>query len=246
MRRLVVLIGLLLMTGVALHAERRFGRPVIKLQNPEAYTFIHLDGVKIPVLSEGQYTVTCLVYRGTEYYYVEIGIQNRSSSPVTLSSGFLSFSKPGYSVFGADNRLVASELAHAAGERFIPTPSPRMPERTTTVTTYNANATSYGNTTSVDGTATSTTYDSSGQAGANLGNAIGNAIAARRFYRLQRDDIALVQYLTNFGWSGAPEVVAPGKLKVVMMIFDQIKRKKAKFSVTVHVADKTFVFHYKG
>jgi hypothetical protein len=245
MKRLLVLILGFVCLGGPLYAAQRFGRPIVSLQNPKDYQYYKLDDVKFPMLSSSNYAVSCLVYRGTEYYYVEVGIENRTVSPVTISPDFLEFDKPGYTVFRADNRIVASELAGASNARFIPTPPPQMPPSSTTTTTVNANATTYGSTTQINGTATSTTTDTSGQAGANFGNAIGNAIAARRFYRAQRDAVTLAQYLTSFGWGDMPEVLEPGKAREIMMTFSQIKPKKAHFDVVIHIGGESFTFKYK-
>lgn len=175
--------ALMLWPGISLHAAQRFGRPVIALEEPKAYQYFKLDDVNFPFLSSANYDVSCLVYRGTEYYYVEIAIHNRSSNPVTIPADFVEFSKPGYTVLETDTGVAEAQLASATGQRFIPTPPPQMPPSSTTTTTINANASTYGNMTQVNGTATSTTTDTSGQAGANFGNALGNAIAARRFYQ---------------------------------------------------------------
>ena len=246
MRRVAILLTALVCLGMPLHASRRFGRPVLSLQNPRDYQYFKLDGVNFPMLSSANYSVSCLVYRGTEYYYVEIAIQNRSSSPATIPADFLEFAKPGYTVFRADTAAVVAQLGGAAGQQFIPTPPPQMPPSSTTTTTVNANATTYGNTTEINGTATSTTTDTSGQAGANFGNAIGNAIAARRFYRAQRDAVSLAQYLAHFGWGDSPQVLQPGRLRVIMMAFEQVKPKKAPFHVDIHVGGESFSFRYKG
>lgn len=246
MNRLAVVFIAVLCLIVPLHAARRFGRPLVSLDNPKDYQYTSLDSVKFPVLSNGQFTVSCLVYRGTEYYYVELAIQNRSSIPVTLPADFLEFTKPGYTVFRIDPSAVAGELAGDANERFIPTPAPVMPPSSTTTTNVNATTTTYGGTTQINGTAVSKTTDTSDQAGANFGNAIGNAIAARRFYRAQRDAMGLAQFLNNFGWHNVPQVLPPGRARVIMMTFEQVKPKKSHFQVIVHVGGEAFAFKYKG
>jgi hypothetical protein len=159
-----------------LHAAERFGRHVVALENPKDYQYFRLDDVNYPMLSSPNYSVSCLVYRGTENYYVEVTIQNRSANPITIPADFVEFTKPGYSVFRANIDDIAKLSAGAANEQFIPNPPPQMPARSTTTTRVNATATTNGNTTQVNGTATSTTRDSSGQASANLGYAIGTAI----------------------------------------------------------------------
>ncbi len=79
----------------SLISETRFSRPVLKVQDPKDYTFFKLDDLRIPMLSGMQYDVSCLVYRGTERYYVEIGIRNKTSAPIHVPADFLGFNKPG-------------------------------------------------------------------------------------------------------------------------------------------------------
>jgi hypothetical protein len=244
-RALFFAISLTLWFSVPLDAAQRFGRPVISLEEPKDYQYFKLDDVEFPFLSNANYDVSCLVYRGTQYYYVEIAVHNRSSNPVTVAPDFVEFSKPGYTVLQTDTSVAESQLASAAGERFIPTAPLQMPPSTSTTTTINGNATTYGNMTQINGTATSTTTDTSGQAGANLGNALGNAIAARRFYKARREAISLVGYLDAFGWKNSPLAIPAGQAQKMMMTFQQIKQKKAPFQVIIHIGGDSFSFKYK-
>ncbi len=247
MKRLIVVLAFasLVWHVMPAHATQRFGRPLVSLESAKDYQYFKLDDVNFPMLSSQNYSVSCLVYRGSENYYVEISIQNKSPSPVTLPADFVEFTKPGYTVYRTNTDNVAMQLAGVAGLRFVPTPPPQMPANSTTTTTVNANATTYGNTTQINGSATSTTRDTSGQAGANFGNAIGNAIAARRFYNEQRDAVSLAQYLATYGWKDSSKPLQPGKAELVMMTFQQAKRKKARFQVLIHVGSESFSFKYK-
>lgn len=236
---------LVLWPCTSLRAAQRFGRPVIALEEPKNYQFFKLDDVNFPFLASTNYDVSCLVYRGTQYYYVEIAIHSRASSPVTISDDFVEFLKPGYTVLRTDAHIAEAQLANAAGEHFIPTPPPQLPPRSITTTTINANATTSGSMTQINGTATSTTRDTSGQAGANFGNALGNVIAARRFYRAQRENVSLAGYLNAFGWSNTPLTLQPGQTQKVIMTFQQFKLKKAHFQVIIHVGADSFPFKYK-
>lgn len=235
-----------LLSGAAANAAQRFGRPIVGLEEPKNYQYFKLDDVNFPFLSSADYDVSCLVYRGTEYYYVEIAIHNRSSNPVTIPANFLEFSKPGYTVLQTDTSVAETQLASAAGAHFVPVPPPQMPPSSTTTTSINANATTYGNITQINGTATSTTTDTSGQAGANFGNALGNAIAARRFYKAQQEAVSLAGYLNAFGWKNMPISVQPGQAQKIMMTFQQIKQKKTHFEVIIHIGGESFTFKYNG
>ena len=247
MKRLVIVLAAvsLLYGIVPVQAAQRFGRPVVDLENPKDYQYFKLDDVNFPVLTNSGYKVSCLVYRGTENYYVEVSIQNQSTNPVTIPGNFLEFSKPGFTIYRTDSHAVASRLASAEGVSFIPAPPPQMPSNSRTTTNFNANATTFGNTTQVNGTVTSTTKDTSGQAGANFGNALGNAIAARRFYKAQREALSLAQYLATYGWNDTDQILQPGKEQKIIMTFSQVKAKKAHFEVVIHVGNENFSFKYK-
>lgn len=223
-------------------AEKRFDRPVIKVQNPKEYQFFKLDDVQFPMLSSPQYAVSCQVYRGTREYYVEIGVQNKTSIPLDLPVEFVTFNKPGYTVFRTDTLAVAREVAQMTGGQFVPTPPPQMP--TTTNTTYNATATMYGSQTQVSGIATTTT-DQSAQAGANLGNAIGNALAARSFYKAQVRRSTFANFLAAFAQPQAGTTLQPGEAKVIVVTLEQAKQKKAPFEIVLHVGAENFRFTYR-
>jgi len=223
-------------------AETRFGRPIVKVHEPHNYQFIKLDDVQYPTLADAHYSVSCLVYRGTEHYYVEVNVKNNSNAAITLLPDFITFDKPGYSVYRGDTTMAAREAAMAGGVRFVPTQPPYVPP--TYNTTINATATTYGNQTNVSGTAT-TTADNSGQAGANLGNAIGNAIAAHRFYKMQRTEIVFSHFLSSHTQTGMDTQLQPGQSRVIVAVFDQTKRKKKPFDINLKVGDDTFRFDYK-
>jgi hypothetical protein len=241
MKKAVFVFYLLVSTSLGLCADR-FGRPVVKVSDPKGYQFVKLDDVEYPLLSNDRYDVTCLVYRGTERYYVEISVKNKTAAPVALPLDFVAFSKPGYTVYRTDTMDAASEAASFAGLRFVPTPPPYVPP--TTNTTINATATTYGDQTQINGTATTTT-DNSGQAGANLGNAIGNAIAARRFYNSQRTNALFSHYLAAHVQTLADTPLAAGESRVIVATYEQSKQKKKPFDITLQVGADKFTFSYK-
>jgi hypothetical protein len=242
MKRLALLLFMAAFTANALVAESRFNRQVIKVKDPKEYQFFKLDDVHFPALSSTNYQVSCLVYRGTQRYYVEIGIQNKTSEQITLLPDFVTFNKSGYTVFRTDTLDAARQSAQAAGIRFVPTPPPQMPS--TTNTTINATATTYGNQTQISGTAT-TTENQSAQAGANFGNALGNALAARSFYKAQSNEVKFASFLTTFAEAPSGTTMQPGQAKVVVATFEQAKQKKAPFEVVIKVGTETFRFSYK-
>ncbi len=194
------------------------------------------------MLSSPQYVVSCLVYRGTQRYYLEIGIQNKTTAPVHLPFDFVTFNKPGYTVFRTDTLAAARDIAESAGGQFVPSPPPQMPS--TTTTTFNASGTTYGNQTYISGTAT-TTSDQSAQAGANLGNAIANALAARSFYKTQRRESTFAAFLGAFAQDQSGTVLRPGEAKIILVTFEQAKRKKAPFEIVIRIGAESFSFKYK-
>ncbi len=223
-------------------AEQRFGRPIVKVRDSKSYLFNRTDDVKYPTLSDERFTVSCLVFRGTERYYTEVVVTNKTQAPVWLPKGFIAFEKPGYTVYPVDTMMVAREEAAGAGATYVPTRAPYVPS--TYNTTVNATAYTYGNQTNVSGTAT-TTADYSGQAGANIGNAIGNAIAARRFYRGQQNAAAFAWFLTTHSQTDLDAPLQPGQSRTIVASFEQAKRKKKPFDVKLRLADDTFTFEYK-
>ena len=245
MRKLCLLLSAFALLSISGHAygEKRFGREVIKVADPANYSLFKLDDVTYASLEHNGIAVCALVYRGTENYYVEIGITNKSDQQITVPSNFVSFDKPQYTVIRTDTMAVANQLATAANARFIPTPPPYVPPSSTT-TTYNGTATTYSNQTQVNGTAT-TTVDNSGQAGANFGNALGNAIAARRFRKAQSETVSLSTFLSTFAQPSQPFIIAPDETRVIACTFDQLKHKKAPFEIKIRLSDKDFDFKYK-
>jgi hypothetical protein len=223
-------------------ASDRFGRTVISVKDPKEYQFTKLDDVEYPSLTSAHYMVSCLVYRGTENYYVEVTVKNNSTDPIHLPTGFITFTKPGYTIYRGDVMAAARKAALAGGMSFVPTPPPYVPP--TYNTTINATATTYGNQTQVSGTAT-TTADNSGQAGANFGNALGNAIAAHRFYKMQRTEVAFSNFLASHMQTDADSPVLPGQSRTVVVVFDQAKPKKRPFDVGLKIGEDTFTFSYK-
>lgn len=236
MRRYYLLVGVLILGGIA-SAESRFGRPVVKLANPKDFKYFKLDDNQFPVLERGPYAVSCMTYRGTKRYYVEVAILNRTDVPIKLENGFASFSKQGYTVLMADTNAVVAEVrADVAGE-FVPTPPPPPTESRTT---YSGTATTLGDNTYINGTAT-TKVDNS----AAGWHALGQSIASRNYYRAQSREQKFATYLETFAHEKQEMTIQPGKSGLYIFAFEQMKQKKAPFEVKVSVGSETFVFAYK-
>ena len=241
MKKTLLALFLLLITGAA-YGEERFGRPVIKVKDAKEYQFEKLDDVEYPSLSNDRVRVSCLVYRGIEHYYVEVKVTNKTSSPVPLPLSFVTFDKPGFTLFRTDTMMAAQEAAVAGGMRFTPIPAPYVPPTYNTTTT--ATATTYGNQTSISGTST-TTADNSGQAGANLGNAIGNAVAAHNFYKAQRINVAFSHFLAAHDQTDMDTPLQPGQSRTIVATFEQSKQKRKDFDIDIKVGDDSFQFAFK-
>jgi hypothetical protein len=224
--------------STAAHAADRFGRPIVKVRDHNAYKWIRVDDADYATQSNAHLTVSALVYRGTEHYYVDVIVTNNTDAPLTLPTDFVRFDKPGYIVTPSDPMVAAREVGSFGGMRFTPVPAPYVPP------TYHTTvaATTYGNQTNYTAT---TTTDNSGQAGANLGNAIGNAIAAHRFYKAQRNAVAFANYLASHYQSMYDAPIPPAHWREIVTTFDQSKPKKHPFTVTVAVGADKFTFDYK-
>lgn len=128
----LVLVGILAFAGLA-KAEKRFGREVIKIADPQGYSMFKLDNVTIPSLVQNGISVSSLVYRGSEYYYVEVGISNKTDHAIVLPADFITFVKPNYTVMRTDTLAVANQLASTANVLSVPVPPPQVqPSSTTT------------------------------------------------------------------------------------------------------------------
>jgi hypothetical protein len=209
----------ILAVGVVASAEDRFGRPVVKLANPQAILYYKVDGNNIPYFSKDGVTVSCMTYRGTQRYYVEVGVSNHLSEPVPVSRDFVNFTKPGYTVIATSTLSAVEDLVGAAAVPFVRTPPP-PPTKSTTV--YDGNSTTYGDTTQANGRATTTTDNS-----AAGWHALGEAIGARRYYNNQRREQSFANYLQMFAHERQDLIVQPGKANIYMYTFEQIKQKKS-------------------
>ena len=67
-----------------------------------------------------------MTYRGTERYYVEVSVMNRSEAPIALPKNFVSFNKPGYTVFLTDSLAAAVDISASVAGDFIPRPRSRL------------------------------------------------------------------------------------------------------------------------
>ena len=164
---------------------------------------------------------------------------NKGATPVQLDPGAIEFNKPGYTSYRTNALDAAREAAEAAGVPFEPTPPPVVG----TTTTINVSETSTGNYSHATGTAT--TRPSADQGAANLGNAIGNAFAARHFAAAQSEAARFANFLMAFALDEVRGPIAPGETQIAVATFEQVKMKKAPFDVTVSVAGSEFVFRFQ-
>ena len=223
---------------VPVRAESRFGRPVVRVADPKKYTFFKLDDNNFPSLSTERAAVSCMVYRGTKRYYVEVGVVNLSPiEPLSVNRDFVNFEKPGYTVMRANTLASAADVWASVADPFIRTPPP-PPTRATT--TYSGTANSYGNTTYASGTAT-TTVDNS----AAGWHALGQAIGEWRYYSEQGMERNFANYLASIAFEKQPLVVDPKKAQLYAYTFEQVKRKKSLFRIVVTVGSEQFTFEYK-
>src|SRR5450432_4076929 len=72
--------------------------PQVTHRFPGRAKYFKLDDNQFPVLERGPLAVSCMTYRGTRRYYVEVGVINRSGAPAIVHGDFVSFNKQGYTV----------------------------------------------------------------------------------------------------------------------------------------------------
>jgi len=228
MHRWPIVAVTLLLCGIA-SAETRFGRPVAKLAHPKQFGFFTLDDNRFPFLEKGSLAVSCMTYLGTKRYYVEIGIVNRSDAPVNLQNGFVSFTKPGYTVLLTDTIASATDVWTSVSGATPPPPpiGPTSTDPRTATTVVNVAA------------AATVSNPASGW------QALGEAIAARRYCNAQGRDQRFAVYLATFAHERQEMTIQPGKAGMYIFTFVQMKQKAAPFEVRVSVGPETFVFPYK-
>ena len=241
MRRLVALLILLAtLPPTVSYAAERFNRPVIEVADPSRYKFHDIDQIQVPSLENDSIEVSCVVYRGTQRYYVEIAIFNRTVRDIPVSTDFVAFRKPGYTVLQTSTLETARVIAAEANGTFVPTPPPQAPTRAT----INGTASTYGGQTQISGS-TTTGPDPWAQAGANLGNAIGNGIAARQYYAGQAQERTFAHFLEATAAESMAPLVRSGESRTITQTFEQLKSKKAPFEIVVSLAGSTFAFTFK-
>lgn len=240
LRRL--LCGLLLLCAVlpvgTASAAERFGRKLLSVADESLYRIDSIDEVDVPSLDFDGMSVSCLVYRGTQRYYVEVTIKNGKSSGISWSNDEIVMIKPGYSIFRVSALDAAREAAEYAGVPFVPAPPPE-PVTTTTIQTQTS---VYGNSAYSTGTAqTRQTQD----AGANLGYALGTFFARRRDAKDKADAARFADFIGAHAVEYAPTYAEPAQARTIITAFEQAKPRHAPFQVKVVVQEHEFVFDYK-
>jgi len=242
MRTLIFALCLILASGGLAPdatAATRFSRKVLEVKNKQAYKFFRLDDLDLPYLDGDSATVSCMVYRGAQRYYVEVGVTNNGTSPIEITGEAIRFEKPGYTSFRTNAMAAAMEAAAAANVPFVPVPPPDMG----TTTTIDATTQGSGSYSHTSGTATTT--PSSAQVGANIGNSLGNLMASRQVAKAQSEAARFANFLSAFSVDEQRGLVEPGQTRLVIATFEQIKDKRAPFSVTVVTGGREYVFEFQ-
>lgn len=241
MRRRVLIVMCFLCFGVPLNsasAAERFGRKILAVADESLYRIETIDEVDVPVLDIDGVSVSCLVYRGTQRYYVEVSIKNGKASGIEWSNDDIVMIKPGYSIFRVNALDAARESAEYAGVPFVPAPPPE-PVTTTTIQTHTS---VYGNSAYSTGTAqTRQTQD----AGANIGYALGTFLARRRDAKDKAEAARFADFIGNHAIEVAPAYAEPGQTRIIVAAFEQAKPRHAPFHVKVVADGHEFSFEYK-
>lgn len=221
-------------------ASTRFGRKVLPVKDRSAYSFVRLDDIDFPYLENDSAVVSCVVYRGTRRYYVEVSVTNKTTGSFQLTGDSIRYRKTGYTAYRTNALVAAREIADAANVPFEPTPPPNVGTTTTIDVTESGTGSGYSRV-----TGTATTGPSTEQAGANLGNALGNLLAARSAAKSQSENARFASFLGTFAIDLEPGPIAPGATQVVVATFEQVKDKKAPFDVAIAVRGSEFVFRFE-
>jgi len=225
------------LAGLEAFGESRFGRRVVKLANPKQYGSVKMDGNQYALLAGERAAVACIVYRGTQYYYVETAVLNRGEVALELDKDFVVLQKPGHIVVRADPVFVAANLLAEAMAAGVSLPPPRPAP---TVTTINATAIhDDGSMTSVYGTAR-TQPDPWYGFGQSMGFMIGQLLMGRT----GRHDRNLASLVLALHPSMQSLTIEPGNARLYLHVFQQIKSKKAPFNVVVFAGQECFIFRY--
>ena len=108
---LVVALGGLTSTA---YCEERFGRSLIALDSAATYSTVRVDDIDVPFRTGRQVRVSCLCYRGSVRYYVEVGIENLSDSLLVIQPESIVLAKPGYTVYRSSTLAAAEDVANAS------------------------------------------------------------------------------------------------------------------------------------
>src|SRR5262245_33222780 len=76
--------------------ESRFGRDVLKVADPASYQTFKLDENTYYSKEGATAGVACTVYKGKQYYYVEVGVLNKTAVDIALAPDFVTFDKSNY------------------------------------------------------------------------------------------------------------------------------------------------------
>ncbi len=224
-------------------AETRFGRVVVNVADSKSYHMVKEGTRAYPTLSDGDYDVSCMLYRGAMYYYAEITVNNKTSQPLQIPMDFasLSFLRGALTPHRVNTIPVARALADTSGEEFVPSLPPYIPP--VYETTIYSTTTMRGNQTSTT-EEESTTADYSGQVVADVWTGVSNVVGAHSFYKHQDANAQLSRFLQAHIQTIYDMPLPPGQSRTIVAAFWGVKKKKP-FNLAITLPGDTFRFSYK-
>jgi hypothetical protein len=216
--------------------ESRFDRPVLKLTAPNQFKIVKQDDNSFAAIERNALAANCILYRGSDFYYLEVTVTNQRDANLTLPQDFVQLLKPGYTMMLANTQEVAEELLSRSFESFQRRPAP-PPTSSTTNTT--ATATTYGKTTQVNSTSVTTVDNSAAW------HSLGESIAQSSHRRGQATDRRLATLLRATAHETQQKVIRPGESRTFSFAYRQLKPKKGTIQVSIRIADETMQFEFK-
>jgi hypothetical protein len=213
MRRTLVC-AVLSVVATCASAEDWFGREIVPLARPADYKYRELDGLKHPALDGRNVTVSCLVARGDTYYYVQIGLINRSDHELSLPDDVVLFDKPLYTVVRMDTEAVAEEIGGGRPPVFVlPPPPPSAAEA-----------------------------GAFAQTAVRVPHVHAWRRRPDPAYPVRSTDAAVAQLLAAGAQETHPAFLKAGESRLLLAVFRQTKPKRAPFTVRVTLDGERFVF----
>lgn len=107
-------------------AAERFGRRVLAPVRATELQVSRMDEIDVPAIDRDSVVVSCITYRGTGRYFVEVTVLNRTEYFIALADDLIQMTRPGYTILRPNTTEAAIDAAEEAEVEFEPVPPPDM------------------------------------------------------------------------------------------------------------------------